>query len=320
MNRLPPVTSLAAGTSGWGFFLCAQKEVRPSRSGDLFVSLALQDRTGLLSGKIFNEVDRYRDEFDEGDFVKAQGRIDLFKDSLQIIVERIRRVNPGQDAADGFREEECILSADRPIDEMWDELQGLVRSMTNPYLRTLVERVTAGHEARLRVWPAAQLVHHAYRAGFLEHVLSVSHVALGLARHYRADADLVLTGAVLHDIGKLQELDYDRSIGYSREGNLVGHIALGLIMVRDAMAGVAGFPDVLRTQVEHLIVSHHGSREFGSPVVPMTVEAMIVSAADDLDAKLNQVQRAIAAADPDGEFTSYQKRLGRVLWKGNGDR
>lgn len=316
MNRLPPITSLAAGTSGWGFFLCAQKDVRPSRTGDLFVSLMLQDRTGVLPGKIFNEVDRYREEFDEGDFVKVQGRVDLYKDNLQIVVERIRRVNAAQDAAAGFREAECILSADRPIDEMWDELRGLVAAMTDPHLRGLVEHVMGEHAERLRRWPAAQRVHHAYRGGFLEHVLSVSHVALGLARHYGADADLVLSGAVLHDIGKLQELDYDLSVSYSRAGNLVGHIALGLIMVRDAMAAVPGFPPVLQTQVEHLIVSHHGTREFGSPVVPMTVEAMIVSAADELDAKLNQVRRAVEAADADGEFTPYQPRLGRVLWKG----
>jgi 3'-5' exoribonuclease len=319
MTRFPFINALSANTAGWGFFLCAHKDVRTSRTGETFVSLTLQDRTGLIPAKIFTEVDRYRDEFDEGEFVKAQGRIDLYNGRLQLIVERVRRVNPDQDQAAGFREDDCVPSADRPIEEMWAELQGLVSGMTNRFLQALVERLVAAHEARLRVWPAAQLVHHAYRGGFLEHILSVAHVALGLARHYEADADLVLTGAVLHDIGKLQELDYDRSIRYSREGNLVGHLALGLLMVREVTLAIPDFPSVLRTQVEHLVVSHHGSREFGSPVVPMTIEAMIVSASDDLDAKINQVRQAIDAAGGDEEFTPYHPRLGRVLWK-PGDR
>jgi 3'-5' exoribonuclease len=316
MTRLPPVVSLSASSSGWGFFLCAQKEVRPSRTGDLFASLTLQDRTGLIRAKIFNDVERYRQEFDEGDFVKAQGRIDVYNGNLQFLVDRIRRVNADQDAADGFREDECVPSAERPVDEMWAELAGLVAGMTNPWLKTLVARLMAAHDAQLRVWPAAQLVHHAYRGGFLEHILSVAHVALGLARHYDANADLVLTGAVLHDIGKLQELEYELTVRYSREGNLVGHLALGLLMVREATTAIEGFPLVLRTQVEHLIVSHHGSREFGSPVVPMTIEAMIVSASDDLDARINQARKAIAAAEGDSEFTPYLPRMGRVFWKG----
>jgi 3'-5' exoribonuclease len=316
MTRLPPVVSLSASSSGWGFFLCAQKEVRPSRTGDLFASLTLQDRTGLIRAKIFNDVERYRQEFDEGDFVKAQGRIDVYNGNLQFLVDRIRRVNADQDAADGFREDECVPSAERPVDEMWAELAGLVAGMTNPWLKTLVARLMAAHDAQLRLWPAAQLVHHAYRGGFLEHILSVAHVALGLARHYDANADLVLTGAVLHDIGKLQELEYELTVRYSREGNLVGHLALGLLMVREATTAIEGFPLVLRTQVEHLIVSHHGSREFGSPVVPMTIEAMIVSASDDLDARINQARKAIAAAEGDSEFTPYLPRMGRVFWKG----
>jgi 3'-5' exoribonuclease len=316
MNQFPSVTSLSAGSSGWAFLLCAQKEVRRSRAGEPFISLTLQDRTGRIPGKVFNEVERYRDEFDEGDFVKVQGRIDVFKDNLQFIVERIRRVNVPQDAEAGFREEDCILSADRPVDEMWDELMGLVGGMTDPHLRALVERLTSEHEARLRVWPAARLVHHAYRSGFLEHVLSVAHVAVGLARHYRANADLVLTGALLHDIGKLQELDYEVATSYTREGNLVGHITLGLIMVREAMAAIADFPPALQTQVEHVILSHHGSKEFGSPVLPMTVEAMIVSVSDDLDAKLNMVRSAIESTEGEGEFTAYQAKLGRSFWRG----
>jgi 3'-5' exoribonuclease len=316
MNQLPLITELTANTNGWGFFLCSQKDVRPSRAGELFVSLTLQDRTGQLRGRIFSEVERYRDEFDAGDFVKVQGRTDLYNGHLQLVVERIRRVNVDQDRPAGFREENCVLCAGRPIEEMWGELQGLIGDISNPHLRQLVDRLVSANEAKLRLWPAARTVHHAYRGGFLEHILSVACVALRLAGHYRADPDIVLAGAVLHDIGKLQELDYELVPQYSREGNLVGHIALGVVMVREAVGAIPDFPAVLRTQIEHLIVSHHGSKEFGSPVEPMTVEALILSAADDLDAKINQVNQALATSDSDAEFTPYHPRLGRVFWKG----
>ncbi len=316
MNRLPLVSFLQASSVGWGFFLCVQKEVRMSRAGEPFVSLALQDRTGLLRAKIFTDVERYKDEFETGEFVKVQGRTDLYNGQMQLIVERIRQVNPDQDAAAGFREEDCVLSADRPIDEMWAELQSLIAGMRNGHARSLVQQLTAEHEAALRLWPAAQVVHHAYRGGFLEHLLSVAHAALGLGRHYEADPDVLMAGAVLHDIGKLQELEFDRAARYSREGNLVGHIALGLIMVREATENIEDFPPALRTHIEHVVVSHHGRKEFGALVEPMTIEAMILSAVDDLDAKINQVRRALAAVEGEGEFTPYQARLGRVLWKG----
>lgn len=318
MNRLPFARALTADISGWGYFLCIQKDVRQSRGGDLFVSLGLQDHTGLVKGRIFNDVERLREEFDAGDFVKVQGRADLYNGRIQLVVERIRRINPDQDRAQGFREEECILSAPRPIEEMWLELEAVVAQVKDGFLRDLVDRIVRQHAERLRVWPAAQRVHHAYRGGFLEHILSVARTALFLGQAYGANGDLLVAGAILHDIGKLQELEYDRATSYSREGNLVGHIALGLIMVREAAARIPHFPDVLRTQIEHLVVSHHGHKEFGSPVEPMTVEAMILSAADDLDAKINQMRQAVRETETkDGdEFTAYHTRLGRVLWKG----
>jgi 3'-5' exoribonuclease len=183
-------------------------------------------------------------------------------------------------------------------------------------VRALVARVVSQHEARLRIWPAAQLVHHAYRGGFLEHILQIARVGIMLAETYGADRDIVIAGALLHDIGKLQELSYETTTSYSREGNLLGHIAIGLVMVREAAQAIPDFPETLRTQIEHLVLSHHGSYEFGSPVEPMTVEAFILSAADELDAKINQVRQAISDDTGEGEFTGYQHRLGRILYKG----
>jgi 3'-5' exoribonuclease len=314
-TRFPTVRVLAPELAGWGFFLCTQKDVRQGRGGDLYISLSLQDRTGLVRARIFNEAARLREEFDSGDFVKVQGRTDLFNGRVQLVIEKIRRVNPDQDKGQGFREEDCVLSAPRPVEEMWSELEQQIQHVRDPFVRELLQRITAQHAGKLRIWPAAQTVHHAYRSGFLEHILSVARSALTLGAAYGANQDLLTAGALLHDIGKLEELEYDRSTSYTREGNLVGHVTLGTMMVRAAMTTIADFPDVLRTQIEHLIVSHHGHKEFGAPVEPMTIEAMILSAADDLDAKINQVRQALAE-DGEGEFTAYHQRLGRVLWRG----
>jgi 3'-5' exoribonuclease len=317
MNRLPKLSSLTAEDAGWGYFLCTYKEVRAGRSGSEFVFLSLQDATGQVVGKLMTDVDRYKDQFEAGEFVRVEGRGSVYAGQLQLVLSSIRRINPEQDRQHGFREEDAILIAPRPIDEMWEELNGHLRSVRNDHIRILLNRIVADHEAQLRVWPAAQQIHHAYRGGFLEHITKMAEVGRYLARSYGADEDLVLAGVVLHDIGKLQELAYEGGQGsYTRDGNLVGHIALGLIMARETINGIAGFPDHLRSHIEHLIASHHGIREHGSPVEPKTIEAFILATVDELDAKLNQVRRAIAEDASDDEFTGWNKRLGRVLYKG----
>jgi len=315
---LPPIRQLTSESSGVGFFVCAQKELRPGRNGE-FLSLVLQDATGRIVARVFDDVERLKGEFEAGEFVKVKARANLYKDQLQLIVENIRRVHLEQDRKEGFSEEQCVLAAARPVEEMWAELQARIAAVANPFVKRLLENVVAAHEAKLRIWPAAQTLHHAYRAGFLEHVLQMAGVAGMLAKAYQADADLLLAGAVLHDIGKLQELDYDLSTSYSRDGRLIGHIVLGAGVVRDAAAAIEGFPPVLLTEIEHLILSHHGCLEYGSPVVPMTVEAFILSFVDDLDAKINMVRQAIRDDVSEGEFTAYHKRLDRVFWKGTAE-
>ncbi|MEW5984952.1 MAG: HD domain-containing protein [Acidobacteriota bacterium] len=286
--------------------------------GGEFLSLTLQDATGRLQARVFDDVQRMKEEFDAGEFVKVQGRTNLFNGRLQIVVERIRRVHREQDRASGFREEECVASAPRDLDEMWAELQQVVARIGHTQVRALVEKIVAEQEEKLRVWPAAQVVHHAYRGGFLEHILQMVRVSELLGEAYRADRDIVIAGAILHDIGKLEELHYDLATSYSREGNLLGHITLGWGIVRDAARTIPGFPEDLLAHIQHIVLSHHGSTELGSPVEPMTVEAFILSMADDLDSKIHQVRAAITEDQGEGEFTQYQPRLGRVLYKGPG--
>lgn len=312
---LPPIRQLTPDSSGTGFFICTQKEVRPGRNGE-FISLTLQDATGRIVARVFDDVERLKAEFEAGEFVKVRARANLYNDRLQLVVENIRRVHPEQDRKEGFREEACVISSVRPVDEMWSELLGRVEKAGDPFIRRLLERIVRDNESKLRVWPAAQTLHHAYRAGFLEHVLQMAAVGEMLARAYGANADIVLAGTLLHDIGKLQELDYDLATSYSRDGRLVGHIVLGAAVVRDAAKTIEGFPPALIVEIEHLILSHHGCLEYGSPVTPMTVEALILSFVDDMDAKINMMRQAIKDDTGSGEFTGYHPRLERVIWKG----
>lgn len=317
MQRLPKVTALGVDDSGWGFFLCAYKELRASRSGGEFLFLSLQDASGQVVAKLMSDVDRYKEEFDAGEFVRVEGRASNYNGRVELVLSTIRRVNPDQDRREGFREEDAVLSAPRPIDEMWDELQAHLQGVKNSHLRVLLNRMVADHEAQLRVWPAAQVIHHAYRGGFLEHITKMAEVGRFVANAYGADWDLVLAGIILHDIGKLQELQYEPgATTYTRDGNMIGHIGLGLILVRETINGISGFPDDLRAQIEHLIVSHHGTRDHGSPVEPKTVEAFILAMVDELDTRIHQVRRAIREDAGADEFTGWHKRLGRVLYKG----
>lgn len=318
MSRLPSIREIDESSSGWSYYLCARKELRTGRGGADFLSLVLQDVSGQIDAKVFEDVATLEQEFEAGEFVKVQGRANRHRDKLELMIEKIRRVNPVQDRLDGFREEDCILCAPRPIDDMWQELEGRVARVGNPWVRQLLTRLLERHGDRLRIWPAALTVHHAYRGGLLEHVLKLAEVGELLAGAYAADNDLLLAGAVLHDLGKVEELQYDQATSYSTRGNLIGHITLGVMMVRDAARQIDGFPEDLQTRIEHLIVSHHGAREHGSPVEPMSVEAFIFSAMDDLDATLNQIRRHVRDDRGDGDFTAYYPRLGRVLLKPSG--
>jgi 3'-5' exoribonuclease len=313
MPRLPKVAEIDGASVGSGFFLCARKERRNGRSGP-FLVLLLQDVSGSIDAKLFNEVDTLTAEFDAGEFVAVQGKGNLFNGRLELVVDRIRRVIPSDTGA-GFREEDCIPASPRPLDEMWAELMARIESVEDARIRRVLERVVELHGERLRIWPAARQVHHAYRSGLLEHVLKIMEIAVRLAESYGLRRDMVIAGALLHDIGKLEELTYDPAIDYSLEGNLIGHIVIGTRILRDVVRELPDVPAELASELEHMILSHHGSKELGSPVKPMTAEAIVLAAADDLDAKLQQVRQHLADDTSTGRFTTYQRYLERVLLK-----
>ena len=295
-------------------FLVHSKEIRQKKSGELYLSLLLADRTGELDAKMWDNVAEVIDAFDRDDFVKVKGLVQIFHNRPQMTIHKVRRMDDSEiDFGDYFP------SSRRDQDEMWLELRGVVAGMANVHLKELLEAMLDDEEVarRYRRAPAAKHIHHAFLGGLIEHVLSLCAMARLAAQHYPfIDTDLLLTGVILHDLGKIYELNYERGFSYSNDGQLLGHIHIGLRIVSDKLRGLPAFPPALRTLVEHMILSHHGKLEFGSPKLPQFPEALLLHYLDDMDSKL-EAMRALIESDRqvEGCFTAYNVALDRSVLK-----
>jgi len=293
--------------------LVRSKEIREKKTGEPYLSLSLSDRSGEIEAKMWDNVAEVMDTFERDDFVKVKGLIQIYHNRPQLTIHKMRRLEDSEvDFADYFP------ASARDPEEMWLELRGFISGMSDPHLRALVNAVLDDPEIamRYRKAPAAKQIHHAWLGGLLEHALSLCQLCRFAAQHYQVDLDLLLAGAVLHDIGKVYELSYDRSFGYTAEGQLLGHMVIGLRIVADKLAGLPDFPPRLRTLVEHLIVSHHGKYEFGSPKLPQFPEALLFHYLDDMDSKM-ECMRSLVDQDRqvEGYFTGFSASLERVVLK-----
>jgi 3'-5' exoribonuclease len=293
-------------------FLVLSKEIRHKKTGEVYLSLHLADRTGELEAKMWDNVPEVMDTFERDDIVKVKGLLQLYQSRAQFTIHRLRRLLDHEiDFADYFP---C---SERSSDEMFAELQGIIAGLENPYLRKLLVAVFDDPQlaATYKIAPAAKTIHHACRGGLIEHVLSLCSLAKLTAAHYpEVDVSLLLTGVILHDIGKVEELTYARSFNYSPDGQLLGHIILGLRLLVAKFDQVPDFPPKLRVLIEHMIISHHGELEFGSPKVPAFAEALLLHHLDNLDSKMNAMRNALKRDHvATGEFTGYIPSLERVL-------
>ena len=290
------------------------KDVRQKKSGEPYLSLLLGDRTGEVDAKMWDNVADVIDTFERDDFIKVKGLLQVFQNRPQLTIHKVVRVlDADVDFSDYFP------ASTRDPAEMFAELRGIVDGIKNPHLNALLQAFLDDEPlARMyRIAPAAKHVHHAYLGGLIEHVLSVCRLCRDTAAHYQyVDLDLLLTGAILHDVGKVAELTYDRSFGYSTEGQLLGHIIIGLRLLHDKLQRFPDFPSKLRVLVEHMIVSHHGELEFGSPKVPQFPEALLLHHLDNLDSKM-ECMRSLVTKDRhvDGCWTGYSASLERSLLK-----
>jgi len=315
------ISHLKEGESVHQFFLVRAAETRTDKSGKPFLTLVLGDKSGTLGARVWSDVlAKCPGPFAVGDYVGVQGQVSSYKGELQITVQYINSVEAlkarGRDLKD-FDPELLHLATPYDRQQLWQELWELAETHINPPLRSLVLGLLTRYQAEFMVSPAARLYHHPYLGGLLEHTWSVArHALASLTVYPDLHADLVLAGAILHDLGKVKELANPHAPEATAPGQLLGHIVLGWEMVREE-ARALNFPDpTLLLQLEHIILSHHGTLEFGSPVLPKTREALLVYYLDDLDAKLKMMDQHLQSDTGEGDFTSYHRVLQRGLYKG----
>jgi 3'-5' exoribonuclease len=306
------VADLADGQAVASLFLVCEKEVRTSaRSGASWLQLELQDRTGSISAKMWENFLPLAETFEAGDVIQVRGRVKLYNNRLEVTLEQIVPV-----AENAYDLIDFLPHTKHDVEAMYAGLLSAVAAMKNPWLRQLLESVVEdpGIAPRLKRAPAAMTMHHAFIGGLLEHMVSLIGLATAISAHYpELDPDVLLAGVVLHDIGKIEELRYAREIDYTTEGRLLGHIMLGMGMVRDRIKAIPGFPPALAVVVEHLILSHHGSLEFGSPTLPQTREAVALHFLDDLDSKMAAMRATLESqCGPDG-WSARNPSLRRAL-------
>ena len=272
-----------------GFFLVLAKQQRTTKSNKAYLSLVFGDKTGQLEGRVWEPSDpRIAKDFERGDIVKARGSASRFDDRLQMKIDQLRVALPSE-----VDKTDLLPSTTYDIADLWRQLLSFVESFTNPNLKLLLTTMLADPAIAqaYREAPAAKQLHHAWLGGLLEHVISLCTLADRVAPHYPLlNRDLLMTGVILHDIGKVRELSWEIGFEYTVEGSLLGHIQIGTALAERTIDSLPNFPPRLKTLVLHMILSHHGKLEFGSPKLPMIPEALALSFLDDLDAKMQAIQ------------------------------
>ncbi|HIE38009.1 MAG TPA: HD domain-containing protein [Anaerolineae bacterium] len=314
------VRDLRPGDRVLGFFLVRQKQLEPfrDRTRGKFLTLTLTDRTGEILARIWEDAPAVAERFERGQVVKVLGEVEEYLDRWQVIVEKIRPAEEEEyDLAD------FLPATERDVDEMLEEVRETIEEVKNPHLRAALTHFFDDPEfvARFSRAPAARRVHHAYLGGLLEHTLEVVALCRSLLEIYpQIHRDLLLAGALLHDVGKTREFHYEADIAYSDEGRLLGHVVMSLQMVDEALSGMPDFPPDLALRLRHMIVSHHGRYEWGSPRRPKTLEAAALHYVENLSAQVNRFHRIIAARrDPTRPWTEYDTLLRRFLYAGRGE-
>jgi len=292
-------------------YLCRQKQSLKTRAGKTYLSLKLQDKTAVVDAKVW-ELHNDIGEFEENDIIKIDGTVLLYNNEPQIKVNRIRKSLEGEYDAGEF-----IPATEKDIDELYNQLLGFIDSVTQPHLRKLLEHIILDHDVisgAITSHSAAKNMHHNYLGGLLEHIVSVAEICDFMSGRYKhVDRDILITTAILHDIAKIFELSPMPASSYTDDGQMLGHLYMGAELISHECAKIPGFPHTLESLLKHSILAHHGEYEFGSPKLPATIEAFILHAADNMDAKIKVYEEALAADSTPGPWIGFHKLLGRYL-------
>ncbi|MCP4337619.1 MAG: HD domain-containing protein [Desulfobulbaceae bacterium] len=320
MDKQPrrQVSELTSAEQIEQIFMVSQPQLRTTSRGDFYIAAFLSDKTGRINGRMWQATEMVFHSLPAEGFVWVRGRTENYQNSLQIVIESIKPV--GNEEVDFY---DFMPSTKKDISVMWNRLLELLSGIKNPDLAKLVRAFLADSELmkQFRTAPAAIMLHHAYLGGLLEHTVSLLELAERILPHYpQADSDLVKIGLFLHDIGKTTELNYDISFKYSDQGRMIGHLVKGAMLIEDKVRqlndeGGEPFPRKLADCLEHLIVSHHGTREFGSPVLPATPEAFLVHYMDNLDSKIALTLAEIEKDTTNSDWTNYVKAIEAPVYK-----
>jgi 3'-5' exoribonuclease len=316
MKPITQISSFKEGTSIQGFYLCVEKHLRHTRAGDLYLDLILRDNSGTVPAKIWDKVDEFNEKFSAGNPVAIKGNIESFKDRLQLVIKKINIASVKNYGRYGFDPSLIVPTSPYNPNKMWKRVVQIIGKMKNPFLKKVVSNIFREHKDKLLIHPASVMMHHNYRSGFLEHILSMAKIAEKLTPLYKLDQDLVMAGVLLHDIGKLTEISSSLEAEYTDEGNFIGHIVIGRDMVREASGKIKGFPKILQQQLEHIILSHQGKFEWQSPKQPSFEEALLVHFIDNMDAKMNLMKLALEEDQQDGKWTDRKNIFRTALYKG----
>ncbi len=296
-------------------FLVRDKITAMAKNGKPYMTLKIMDRSGEVEGRIWDRVDEFSRQFDKDDFILINAKASVYMGKMQVVIQDLKKIDESFVDLSDF-----LPVSGRSQDEMRGELDALLNSLSDPFIAALLRAFFDDTEffARFRKAPAAKAMHHVFLGGLLEHSLAVAGLAVDVAGRYpQVNRDLLICGALLHDIGKVAELSYRRSFDYTDEGKLLGHIVIGVQMVEDRIRQIDGFPAELSMLIKHLLLSHHGQYDFGSPKRPKFLEAVILNFIDDLDSKINGVQTHIdKEPDREGNWTSYHRLYDRYFYKG----
>jgi len=308
------VNELQRGQSIESYFHVREKNLNRTKAGAPYLSLRLADRTGEIEGRVWDNAPDFVSIFDVHDFIKVRAEVEEFQGTLQLRIVKLRRC-----LAEEIRLDDFLPRTSADVEKMFAELKDLAHLVKQPFLSQLLDSFLEDPDfgEKFKRAPAAKNVHHVYLGGLLEHTLAVAQLILLVAPRYPGvNQDLLLTGGILHDIGKIAELSFSRVFDYTDAGRLLGHIVLTVEMVNQRIKSIPDFPEDLALLLEHILISHHGDFAFGSPKLPMTLEALILHHLDDLDAKVNAFWAWIAKEkDQPARWTTYHKLLARYILK-----
>jgi len=307
------IRDLQPGTDIEESFVVRSKDVRQRRGGGPYLAAKLGDKTGEVAALVWENVEQIGKILDIGAVVRIKGQVQRYNNRLQVVIRRAEVV-PADQVDDAL----YVRSSSVDVDLLWQRLTKLIEGVEDQDLRQLLFRVIAEPEVadRLRVAPAARGMHHAFRSGLLEHTVSMSTMGRQLAEHYSLNANLVVAGCVLHDLGKIWELDIGSSIEYTDEGRLLGHLTMEVLFVDRMIGEMGAFPEELRRQLLHILLAHHGEYEYGSPRRPKTPEALLVHMMDLLDSRMAGVLEAINAdGDSESAWSPYSRILDRFIYR-----